>query len=346
MQKRFLLLCTSVGWFYGQTYLWAKGVPMAPLSPQHGLHASTGGGSSTPTWLRIAKVAGALGVLGGVAYGVQVLVNTLMVPASTFPVSKLTLGQKHALQRTAALEADGIQQQVFAGPYGPLHTLRICPAQADKMIVMLGGNAMSAADTLLGDGAELMQATQACVIAFDYPSLKGSKLVDSTAALVRDQVARFGARHTFLVGHSLGGAVAIEVAAQLKAEGRTLRVVTDRTFTRMDTEVHELMGLPMLMVKPLLYLLGWQLNPLQSIQQLAAADQLHFYIEGDEIIQGQANFSFAKQALPELPIFAIDPLPAYYPRGSRHNLGLRELTSAQEPMISWIGEQILRWAGE
>ncbi len=138
------------------------------------------------------------------------------------------------------------KKEVFLNTYQyEPEALRSIPVSDKKYVVHFNGNAEFAADKIqesIGQAKDLNYVS----VAFDYPGVgkpkedraKNTKdLVQAGIAQVKDLI-KAGAKPENIVldGHSLGGAVATLVAAQLHKEGLKVHLINGRSFSKLSTE--------------------------------------------------------------------------------------------------------------
>ena len=149
-------------------------------------------------------------------------VSKRIYPAPTKPLSLAGLPAGSGLVEVRA--ADGLRLQGLAAP-----------GLADRpLLLLLHGNGSSAATALQWFGP--LVASGYGIVAAEYRGYSGNPGTPSEAGLTADAAAflalarrEAGAREVWVVGHSLGGAVALSLARREKLAA----VVTIGTFTRL-----------------------------------------------------------------------------------------------------------------
>ena len=98
-----------------------------------------------------------------------------------------------------------------------------------------------------------------------------------------------------LYGHSLGGAVATEVAAHMHAQDKPAgRLFVDRSFTRISDVIPSLKFI----TKPLLYMAGWNFNPINAMKRMDGGTTqttvIEYAAQEDELIGKNASYTAAR----------------------------------------------------
>lgn len=233
----------------------------------------------------------------GIVFGKSV--GRIVLPAQNFKRRNSdTTAIAAALGRFAP---QSFYTRVPAGPVG-IETLVLIPWQSskrDRIVIRCAGNGeflADAVDELTADS----EALGCAVMGFSYPGVGGSSGTPKCAADVvhatRNLVVRvsdnLGMRDVVLKGHSLGGAIAVQVAAAMHREGRAVRVFVGRSFADVASVASPESGI-MSSVYPLLkaatWLTGWDLSGVRAFEQLPTQDKLCVNVHGDLIIPQSAS---------------------------------------------------------
>ena len=190
-----------------------RNVPRAWWVRRGGRAAPSGGGGASVTVSRPILRRTALSILGGLAAAAGFEGVAAYIRGRIFR-------PEHARLRSGPIDGVAFAVLEIRRPDGScLHGLAATAPRAEALVLYLHGNGGNAA-VGAARAAELVRAGYDLVVA-DYRGYGGNAGVPSEAGLIEDASAFLararelaGARPVLLVGHSLGGAVAILVAGE------------------------------------------------------------------------------------------------------------------------------------
>ncbi len=189
---------------------------------------------------------------------------------------------------------------------GRLSTVLLRPAKARRLVVYLGGNAelfQDRIDEMRDDVGALTQGDRAtAALGFNYPGFHGSggtarcgqDLVDATRDLVEATMRQLQVDATSVVlkGHSIGGAVAALVAAEMHRDGRPVNLWCGRTFA--DVAGVAASSAPLASstywgLKGVSLACGWNLNCAGAFLSLPPRCRLCVHAHNDGVIHHSAS---------------------------------------------------------
>lgn len=291
-------------------------------------------------------VVGGSVVVGGVVISAatKAAINRAVLPAAYFEPDKLTKKwfEQRKSQITELLSQEGsLSESVFQSKDGKVNVIEMKPTkEVTGYIIAMNGNG-GHYQGYIDELFQLAQKTGMGVVAFNYPS--GARSADQViaigTALSEQYVDKVGAKNVVLKGHSIGGAFASHIAENLHKSGKPVGLITDRSFTRLDTVVEELIGVPRSVASAILWATGWRLEPEKAIKNIPPQSQHHFYIDGDGIIKGKSNTRFYQGVTVE----EIEPTNMVTNGHLKHNMSMGTLrTKAGQDFLQSMSDLIKR----
>lgn len=186
---------------------------------------------------------------------------------------------------------------------GRIATVLVRPDGARRLVVYLGGNAEVFQDRL-DEMRDDVDALGTAALGFNYPGVHDSggkpscaqDLVDAARDVVEHTMRHMGLEPGAVVlkGHSLGGAVAAQVARDMHRRGRPVRLWCGRTFSDVAGVVATTAPWPLGSTtywgaKCASLATGWNLDCASAYLEVPARDRMCAHAHNDSVIRSRAS---------------------------------------------------------